>query len=115
MNSIHRVSPGHFEVGFCGLGLCTPSMQISTVSSEAPQHQAVWDSREGHTRLHCFRLTRVCGLELHASTAVPSELAERSLYKHIQQSKKQPNMECSLHWASEIAEGVNLFFLCVLC
>ena len=35
------------------------------------------------------------------------ELAECSLYKHIQDHKGKPDMKRSLRWAVEVAEGID--------
>ena len=38
-----------------------------------------------------------------------AELAECSLFSHIEKHKDQPDMELSLRWATQVAEGSSNF------
>ena len=48
-----------------------------------------------------------CVVQSACMSPLSAELAECSLYEHIQKHKGKPDMELSLHWAAEVAEGNN--------
>ena len=47
-----------------------------------------------------------CVVQSACMSPLSAELAECSLYKHIQKHKGKPDIEMSLRWAADVAEGI---------